>query len=75
MAETTTVKPEYKQISNYVGTAALGVATFLVAHQDVITAVIPTPWNAVAAALLSAIGGALIAYREKKPVSTIEVPK
>jgi len=73
MGETTSVKPEYKQISNYVGTAALGAATFLVAHQDIITAVVPPPWNAVAAALLSAIGGALIAYREKKTVPTTGV--
>ena len=70
MGEATTVKPEIKQISNYVGAAALGTATFLVAHQDVITAIVPPPWNAVAAAVLSASGGALIAYREKHTVST-----
>ncbi len=75
MPETTTTtvqttKPEIKQISNYLGAAALGVAGFIVSHGDLISTLAPPPWNAVATAVISAIGGALIAYREKHTVST-----
>jgi protein-S-isoprenylcysteine O-methyltransferase Ste14 len=70
VATVTVTKPELKQVSNYVGAAALGVAGFLVAHQDLIATITPPPWNAVATGVLSVIGAALIAYREKHTIPT-----
>lgn len=58
-------KPEIKQISTWIGTAALGAAGFIVSNPAMVTALIPPPWNAVAAVVLGAAGAGLVAYREK----------
>lgn len=63
----TVVKPESKQVSNYVGVSLVGVAGWLVANQDTVVAFVPAPWNLVATAVIGLMGAGLVAYREKKP--------
>lgn len=70
-ATVSTGKPEYKQVSNYIGAAAIGLAGAIVANPAIVTAFVPAPWNTVAAALIGALGTALVAYREKHKVSSV----
>jgi hypothetical protein len=64
-------KPEFKQISNYVGALILGGAGWVVENPQTVTALFPAPWNNVVAALIALVGASLLAYREKKTVSTV----
>lgn len=61
-----TTKPQWQQVTNYIGAALLGAAGYVVANPALLAAVIPPPWGAVA---LAALGAVSMAVQEKQKVT------